>query len=83
MDGRKFFNKNLCMPSWPDVFRFVHFLILLLVSRSETIRTLKQYAQTAGFVGFTVRVVVWTPSFLLTPGRVSISKVIQKTKNKQ
>ena len=39
---------------------------------------MKQYPQTAGFVGLAVHLVVWT-LLILTPGRVGISQVVQKS----
>ena len=32
-----------------------------------------------GFVGLAVRLIVWTPLLILTPGRVGISLVVKKT----
>ena len=32
----------------------------------------------AGFVGLAIRLVVWSPLLILTPGSVSISQVVQK-----
>ena len=40
----------------------------------------KQYPHTPGFVGFAVRLVEWSPLFLLTPGCVGISQVVQLKK---
>ena len=36
-------------------------------------------AETAGFVGLAVRLVVWTSLLILTSGRVGISQVVQKS----
>ena len=46
---------------------------------------LKQYPQTAGFVDLAVRLVVWTPLLIITPGHVGISQIVQKSSrnNKQ
>ena len=44
---------------------------------------MKQYPQTAGFVGLAVRQVVWIQLFFLTSGRVGISQVVQKKLKKK
>ena len=51
----------------------------LLLGWTLVTAPVRSNTQTAGFVGLAVRLLVWTPLFLLTSDRVSISQVVQKS----
>ena len=58
------------MPNSPDTLR------VLLTSFACVVWY--ENPQTAGFVGFAVCLVVWTPLLILTPDHVDISLVVKK-----